>query len=137
MKKVEYWDMHGLFVKWKAYLRERRGEKVKVAAVQMYSKRKMWGQWKTAYGLDSKISRFQRLKVMRKARFAVAHWSSLAKRKKRARAMMGKVNEKANLKNLMLRWKRYTRMSCLPKGEVRMGKTLYSDDDDLMTLERH
>jgi hypothetical protein len=32
---------------------------------------------------------------------------------------MGIVNEKATMKNVMLRWKRFTRKSCLTKGELR------------------
>jgi len=56
---------------------------------------------------------------LRKARYAVSHWSTITKRKKNVRATFDQVYDKAFLKNVMLRWKRHTRKSTLSKGDYR------------------
>jgi len=53
-KKMDYWDTHGLFIRWKNFLREKKGERVKVNAVKMYAKRKTWKEWRGENGQGAK-----------------------------------------------------------------------------------
>jgi len=73
--------------------------------------------WRDSHSLTAAANKHCRLKLLRAARRAVSHWRGLAKNGRKVRGVMEKMSAKAELKNYMLRWRKFYRMCALTASE--------------------